>query len=214
MINENFEETYLFYKSLNKTRIHFWIWQIISSYIPTDFRGWEVFDSNNSGILHLSSSCTKTTELEPHSAVTGAWKGRRCRQQHDKTNDRHSRALQKHLSGYVGSYWPIDSMQQCLPESLKKRTSKYSETLSFLTSGSIGVLTKESTLALQLQSVVKPIILESIRLFFFPFMSLFIFFFFLQVLMIVKCLSVNTQLHSPTSLRPITDQPSEQFNSK
>lgn len=67
-------------------------------------------------------------ELEPHSAVTGAWKRRRCRQHRDKTNDTHSRALQKHLSGYVGSYWPIESTQQCLPESLKKRTSKYSET--------------------------------------------------------------------------------------
>lgn len=47
-------------------------------------------------------------EVEPHSAVTGAWKRRRCRQQHDKTNYTHSRALQKHLCGYVGSYWPIE----------------------------------------------------------------------------------------------------------
>lgn len=140
----------------------------------------------------------------------------RCRQQHDKANNTHSRALQKHLSGYVDSYWSIESMQRCLPESLKKRTSKCSETLSFLTSALIGVLTKESTLDLQLESVVKPIIFwvnqtQLYFFFFFFFMSLFI---FLQVLIIVKYISVNTQLHSPTSLRPITDEPSEQFNSK
>lgn len=68
MTNENFEETYLFYKSLNKTWIHFWIWRIISSYIPNDFRGWEVFDSN-SGILHRSSSVGVGTSLCCHRSL-------------------------------------------------------------------------------------------------------------------------------------------------
>lgn len=40
----------------------------------------------------------------------------------------HTAGLCRNIWVDRGSYWPIESTQQCLPESLKKRTSEYSET--------------------------------------------------------------------------------------
>lgn len=160
MINENFEETYLFYKSLNKTWMHFWIWQIVSSYIPNDFRGWEVFDSNNSGILHLSSSVGGGTSLCCHRSLeeekvsTTTWQ--------DKLHTQQGFAeTSVWICGLILAYRVRSSAYQNHWRKELLNTQK----LCFLTSASIGVLTKESTLDLQLLSVVKPIIFW-VRLFF------------------------------------------------